>query len=241
MSAAGPQFIPNAAAGLSGTAVHSSPQKSALARLLHALNQPLTGLQCSLELAVAVPRRPEEYVRTIREGLDLTHRMRDLVDAMREVIDIRESSIRLDQRMVLGDALVEVADELRPVAKGRQIRIAVGCESPATIAGERQFFVALIFRLIESLLSRAKADSEIEVAARPDKGQIQLEIGWIEAAHVQNRQLSHAELGLILVETGCQKLGGRWERRCNGERHSCAMSFPLAAGGADSLSSEDHN
>ena len=31
-------------------------KRSPLGQLLHALNQPLTGLQCSMEVALAVPR-----------------------------------------------------------------------------------------------------------------------------------------------------------------------------------------
>jgi len=56
--------------------------------LLHALNQPLTGLQCSLELALVSPRPAEQYVRTLREGLELTGRMRVLVQAVRELADL---------------------------------------------------------------------------------------------------------------------------------------------------------
>jgi hypothetical protein len=64
------------------------PQNSSpLTHLLHALNQPLTGLQCSLELAVAGPRRTEQYIRTLREGLELSARMRLLVEAIRELTD----------------------------------------------------------------------------------------------------------------------------------------------------------
>jgi hypothetical protein len=55
--------------------------------LLHALNQPLTGLQCSMEVALASPRPIEYHVPRLREGLDLTERMRSLVDAIREVAD----------------------------------------------------------------------------------------------------------------------------------------------------------
>ena len=77
MSDAGTQVAP----------LHASqPQgRSPLAHLLHALNQPLTGLQCSLELALASPRRREEYVRTLREGLQLIERMRILVEGVREL------------------------------------------------------------------------------------------------------------------------------------------------------------
>jgi hypothetical protein len=41
-------------------------------QLLHGLNQPLTGLQCSMEVALAAPRTVEYYTQRLREGLELT-------------------------------------------------------------------------------------------------------------------------------------------------------------------------
>ena len=61
--------------------------RSLLAHLIHALNQPLTGLQCSMEVALASPRQTEQYLNTLREGLTLTSRMRILVESIREVAD----------------------------------------------------------------------------------------------------------------------------------------------------------
>jgi hypothetical protein len=58
MSGASAQFAPQRTSGV------LSDERRPLAHLLHALNQPLTGLQCSLELAAADLRRPEEYDRT---------------------------------------------------------------------------------------------------------------------------------------------------------------------------------
>ncbi len=49
MSGSGPQLAPVPGNDL------LSKNRSPLAHLLHALNQPLTGLECSLELAVAGP------------------------------------------------------------------------------------------------------------------------------------------------------------------------------------------
>jgi hypothetical protein len=85
MSSAGVQLARSEAA-LNG--------RTPLAHLLHALNQPLTGLQCSLELALVELRSPEEYARTVREALHLTGRMRVLVEALREIADSEAVSDR---------------------------------------------------------------------------------------------------------------------------------------------------
>src|SRR5579863_8354522 len=64
--------------------------RSPLQHLLHALNQPLTGLHCSLELALVGQRTPEQYVRALSEGLELAGRMSVLVGAIRELVETEE-------------------------------------------------------------------------------------------------------------------------------------------------------
>ena len=75
----------------------------------------MTGLQCSLELAVASRRRPEGYVRTIREGLNLTERMRVLVEAIRELTDTQPNA-EAEETFRFDELLRDTVDNLRPVA-----------------------------------------------------------------------------------------------------------------------------
>src|SRR5208282_797823 len=114
---------------LASYAANAAPAKhrGALAHLLHALNQPLTGLQCSLELAVAGPRPSEQYVRTLREGLELTARMRILVEAVRELADLqtsRQESETPEVEPLLLDALLrDAVTDLLPVAESKRVQI----------------------------------------------------------------------------------------------------------------------
>ncbi len=87
--------------------------RSPLERLLHGLNQPLTGLQCSMEVALASPRSVEYYVERLRDGLALTERMRALVEAMREVVDVEAISDKEP-----GDKPSNLAASSRPLSPG---------------------------------------------------------------------------------------------------------------------------
>ncbi|MGA9981266.1 MAG: hypothetical protein WBQ08_21785 [Candidatus Sulfotelmatobacter sp.] len=69
-----------------------SPGRSPLQHMLHALKQPLTGLHCSLELALVGQRTPEQYARTLREGLELAERMSVLVAAIGELVENQEEN-----------------------------------------------------------------------------------------------------------------------------------------------------
>ena len=158
--------------------------RSPLGRLLHALNQPLTGLQCSMEVALASPRTPEQYVQGLREGLELTERMRALVEAIREVEDGEEENEKnrnknknknkdkdkdkdndedgetTDLKILLGD----VVEDLEPVAAAKQVRITFECavSSLAAKAGPRRMG-AVIFRFVESALSLAEEGTALEI------------------------------------------------------------------------------
>lgn len=223
---------------VSGSAA-SLEGRSSLAYLLHALNQPLTGLQCSLELAVAAARRPEEYVKMIRDGIELTNRMRALVDALQEVIAIRASRISGARDFELRDLLAEVVDELRPVAESRRLQLAIACEPGLRVAYDRNFFRGFTFRLIETLLGQARADGEIEIKAQQHRDETQFAVAWDETRSQQDSGLSHAELSLLLVEAACERLGGRFERGYLSRRSTLTMTFRAAPGRSANRPKED--
>lgn len=230
MSAAGPQLSPKTRPDL-GSQQKPATRKSALARLLHALNQPLTGLQCSIELALALPARPEQYLQTFREALELANRMRMLVAAIRELIDMQESAIRSGEVFGVHELLAETADEVRPIAASRQVGIGISCDPTVNVAGDRRFFAGLIFRLMDSLISLAVAGSDIAISGQVCLGTVQVEFRWSQPQGQQTIELCPAEIGLLLVEAGCEQIGARFERRRE-EPNSCRIW--LAAPGAES-------
>ena len=153
--------------------------RSPLARLLHALNQPLTGLQCSMEVALAVPRTPEQYAQGLRAGLELTERMRALVRAIREVADGDEENDGNDDEpnnnernndgperpTDLKAVLREVLDDLEPVAEVNRVGIALDGSADSTlwVRFECRRLSGLLFRTLESALSLAEPGSVLRI------------------------------------------------------------------------------
>jgi signal transduction histidine kinase len=203
--------IPAPASNSQGAA--ADPQKgsrSALAHLLHALNQPLTGLQCSMEVALASPRTIEQYVRGLREGLELTERMRTLVEAIREVTDIEGNTAPVEVvelRAVLG----EVVDDLKPVAEVKRVRITLPC-SPASleIRAVRPMLATALFRLLESALSLAAAETELRIEAGGGLAEVLIRLQWSPGR--APGAFSHSELGLLIAQAGWERIGAQWER-----------------------------
>jgi len=197
-----------------------------LAQLLHALNQPLTGLQCSMEVALASPRTIEQYVQGLREGLELTERMRALVEAIREVADVDfiapiDANSARDpkaEKTDLRSLLEEIAGDLAPVAESKGVRLTLDVFSTSClmVKAKRAQLAALIFRLIESALSlaewgtilRIEVDRKLNQAPSP----VRIRIEWRAKEKISRSAFSRSELGLLVVQAGLERAGAEWRR-----------------------------
>jgi signal transduction histidine kinase len=197
-------------------------RQSPLAQLLHALNQPLTGLQCSMEVALACPRSTEQYVHGLREGLELTERMRALVDAMREVAEIEGDQTVQSETAELASLLREGVEDLKPVAEVRNVRIALDYEGASLlqVRGQRCALARVIFRLLDSTLSLAGLGTVLRIEAgsgtsRTGLSQAEISQVWIRfrwQAEAPQSTFSRPELGLLIAQTWLERLGAEWER-----------------------------
>jgi hypothetical protein len=211
----------------------SRQEFSPLAHLLHELNQPLTGLQCSLELASAGPRTAEQYLRAIREGLELIGRIRSLVEGLREVADLAQEPLSEPEAIRLDDLVRETAADLRPVAESRAIRMEFMELEENPFAGSctvRSRVNSAVFRLLESALSLAAADSVFTIHLNSQPQSATIDICWTEAHGAPARSsLSPPELGLLMARAAWQRAGGEWESEISATNRSVTIRLPWAA------------
>jgi hypothetical protein len=197
--------------------------RSPLAHLLHALNQPLTGLQCSMEVAFSRPRTPEQYVQGLREGLELTGRMRALVEAIREVADFEEDKNKNDSNNSTEDSekregvelrtlLQDVLNDLEPVAEAQGVRMMLegSANFSAVVRAERRRLGGTAFRLLESALSLAAKGSVVRVETSSTSSERWIRVGWHAAA--PKSEFSRPELSLVVAQAGWEQAGAQWER-----------------------------
>jgi signal transduction histidine kinase len=237
---------------MSGAAPQPAPQlrsegtlqgRSPLAHLLHALNQPLTGLQCSLELAVAGPRPNEQYVRTLREALELTGRMRILVEAIREVADDQplaqdEFAPRLDELSLDGPSLDEVlrttVADLLPVAESKGVRLLLVSHGRLPLRADRRTLTTLLFRLLDSVLSLAAEGSDLGIVAGPDREQAALVVSWTPGPPPEHSPFSRPEVGLLIARAGWERAGAEWIHTRTGPpeatTEACTVRLSLVPG-----------
>ncbi len=221
MSAGGAQLapVPDSAGAVK--------QRSPLTHLLHALNQPLTGLQCSLELAAAGPRSQDQYVRVLRDGLELTGRMRVLVEAMRELADLQERSGVMGEPVPLNTLLRESVDSLAPVAEIKRVRLSLVCKTQLSAPGTLTQLQALTFRLVESALSLTRERGDLSILAAPDSQKICLTLSWTTGPTPPNSPFSQSELGLLIAQAGWERLGAEWKLTHTNGLSVCKICLPM--------------
>jgi signal transduction histidine kinase len=216
--------------------------RSPLAKLLHALNQPLTGLQCSMEVALASPRTGEQYEHGLRQGLELTGRMRALVEAIREVADVdeenreakngkektgKEKNPSPPETIELKNILRGIVEDLGPVAEAKKVRLEFHCgvwsSLPTTIRAGRQEMTAAAFRLLESAITLADCQSALRIEAKGTA-----ENGWIRLRwHGRAApEFCPPELGLLVAQAGWERAGARWRRERRENLETITIELP---------------
>lgn len=201
----------SARAPVASSLARTLEQSSILERLLHALNQPLTGLQCAMEVALAAPRSVGQYAQTLRDALELAGRMRVLVGAVREVLDSDKTAAGEggNQAIEIRLLLEELLHELAPVAEQKSIRIILNCRTTPKVKARPAQLRTALFRLFESGMNLARPGSAFAIEASIENGALRLDVHWdvVPAAG----PMSSAEIGLLLAQAGCEHSGGRWE------------------------------
>lgn len=211
--------------------------RTPLAHLLHALNQPLTGLQCSLELASVRPRAAEEYARTLRDALELTARMRILVEALREIADSQSSGQGEQGSVLLNDVLDIQLEQLAPVAAALEVHLRTHNPSQLRVWGNASLFSSVLFRLLDSALSLARPKSDLLVALAAEASAV-MRVGWSCGPAPEFSPFSRQELGLLIAQAGWEYAGGVWNHLRTEKEQTCELRMPLAnAASCDPMSS----
>ncbi|HEY6766719.1 MAG TPA: hypothetical protein VI386_18310 [Candidatus Sulfotelmatobacter sp.] len=201
------------------------------AYLLHALNQPLTGLQCSLELAMVGERTAEQYLQVIGAALELLGRMRALAAALREVTDIARQPLPMATAISLDELVRQTVDELRPVAEARAILIDIGRNALPRSCLVRGGIGSTLFQFLESVLSLAAAGSILGLRFSAQSWQAGITVLWNEELAASGQSsFSYAELGLIVARAAWQHAGGSWTTEISGGSRTVTIGLPWADG-----------
>jgi signal transduction histidine kinase len=200
-----------------------------MAYLLHALNQPLTGLQCSLELSLVGPRTSEQYIGAMRDGLELTGRMRVLVEAIRELADAEQNDLTETEVVSLHALLEQTTNELQPIAEAKNASISFYSSAPLSVRAERNRLAAVVFRFLDAALSSTAWGSALRLTAASDRGHACISASWLDGTESPDHSpLSRQELGLLIARAGWKRAGAEWISERSGNTQTINIRLPLA-------------
>jgi len=205
----------------------SGPARGPVEHLLHALNQPLTGLQCSMELAVAGPHPAAYYLRTLEEGLELVNRARVLVGALREIVDVQNVAFREVSLFRIDSLIREISSELEPVGLSKGIHLQVFAADPLFVNGSRSHLFSSLLRLLDAVLALSTDRDPVHVSATAEEEKACVMVSWTQQSG-SSAPFSAAELGLLISRAAWERAGGTWARGTTGEAQTCILCMPLA-------------
>jgi len=195
-----------------------------LSEAFHTMSQPLTGLQCGLELAVAIPRDPEEYRRRICEALEITTRLRHLTAALRELVeaeDVGEDAGRVE----IGSMFSALREKVLALAELHKASAEIeNCRELDAYASESKLSRTLLF-LLEEVLAE---NSALSCRARRVNENIEIIVEDRKATKQKREQQKHwrdqvSAIRMSAAENYIRTLGGELQR----SESRCILELPL--------------
>jgi len=143
--------------------------------VFHSLSQPLTALQCSLELALAYDQTVEDFRASIEAALANSDRLRQRLCLQRELADASDPGERSEQSL-LPELLEEVRQELLPLFESGNRRLLVICPQ-VLVGGERQKLARAFIYLLEYLQRQLAGGGQLVLSAAEfgDRARIAIE------------------------------------------------------------------
>jgi signal transduction histidine kinase len=153
--------------------LNQETRREYLSEAFHSLSQPLTALQCGLELAVAVPRSQKEYERRLGDALQSTGSLREMMSALRELVEAEDPGE--DAREVeLGELLSSLRDSLNKLAQLYESGLAVQSPEQITVCASQEKLSRLLLFLAEQVVAR-EATLRVEAERVGRKVEIRIE------------------------------------------------------------------
>lgn len=143
----------------------------------HELRTPLAALRAEAESALNAPRSPVEYQQSLRVILDEATRLGRLTDQLLHLSRLDAGTVGIVPEAVRIDALLlDVVEQLRPLAATHNVPIRVGQIQPCEIQGDDIRLSQSFFNILENALKYTPAPGRVEVRCRLSGHSVLIEI-----------------------------------------------------------------
>ncbi len=122
-----------------------------LPQVLHELAQPVSALQCSLEVALQRPRGIQDYVVALENAQEITNRLRSLLESFRELSEAVEPCDCLHP-VDAAETINVAIQQMQPLADALGSTLEGNCDSRA-VYGSEQKLSFIFLRLLDAVLA----------------------------------------------------------------------------------------
>lgn len=157
-----------------------------ISELFHQLSQPLTTLNCCLEISLQEKRAPSRHRRDLGIALQQAETVARLVAQLRELVDAGTPSGQREQS-ALDACLKEAVGDLLPVAQSLKVKLGLCCHGPLYVGIEASRLKHALFRLMEFALHGSRAGGEARITAEQVGKNAVLRMKMSASAGVQKR------------------------------------------------------
>lgn len=201
-------------------AAKTSALGSVTAHLIHALKNPIAGLEVFVANQ-AEPATRDAAGEDLAAATELTRRLRTMVNDVVAVLRDEQGDAGFE---LSGDELVELAlAKARPVASARAVSLTADSAAPIVMSGRRANLAALaLYNLLQNALEATPAGRTVRVRARSEASALEISVadeGPGLPEHVRARlfepcastKIGGTGIGLALSQQLARHAGGRIE------------------------------
>jgi len=154
-------------------------QHELISDVFHQLSQPLTALQCSLELALIRDRTSEEYRTSVQAALQNAERLRQSLLLLRELSDADDPG-DISAPVDLQRLLFDLREDFLPVFESAGARFNLVCNA-VHVRGNGAKLMRAFFYLLEHLLHAPSPTClEIDVETNSQQAEIRMTVSRAE-------------------------------------------------------------
>jgi len=189
-----------------------------LSEVFHGISQPLTALECGLELSLRQDTDSVQLRARVKAALESAQEMHQRVVELRMLLDA-ENPGDTSAPVALDGLLRQLGDDFGSLAEATQVRLFVRCK-PALVHGNADRLRSGFFHLFEFLIRRSLPHRTVRVSASPTTH------GFFKVRFAVLRNFSHADslpthaatasdLGLRIAQRTFQACGGELALKLN--------------------------
>ncbi len=201
-------------------------EKALTADMAHELRTPLAGLRTATELALTRSRSPEEYQNTLRQSLDISIQMQDMVESLLMLARLEAGACApAVETCQLDQMLARQLDIFGPRINSRHLTLDKKGIVPAEVLAPPELLLLVIRNILDNAVSYVDESGTIRLLLQPAADSVQLTVentGSVIAAP-QLRQVferfwrgdmsrtdqgRHNGLGLSIVQNVMRQIGG---------------------------------